>query len=156
MDSLENRKESKTRANYAVFKWELSITELEDLRLWTQQDVRLILAHSFEDFSLWPGTPVVRGKKTWEPLGVKNFSMTIARKPKEEERNMVEGRRKIRGGRTKERRRTEGEISVTPSKANIGSLPSSAREKLPPKIIYSPTVPCSRNKAFNIQALGRY
>lgn len=39
---------------------------------------------------------------------VENFSMTIARKPKEEERNMVEGRRKIRGGRAKERRRTGG------------------------------------------------
>lgn len=73
LDSLENRKESKTRANYAVFKWELSIIELEDLRLWTQQDVRLILAHSFEDFSLWPGTPVVTGKKTWEPLRWKIF-----------------------------------------------------------------------------------
>lgn len=83
--------------------------------------------------------------------------MTIARKPKEEERNMVEGRRKIRGGRAKERRRTGwGEISVTPSKANIGSLSSSPRGELPTKIIYSPTVPCSRNKAFNIQALGRY
>lgn len=35
--------------------------------------------------------------------------MTIARKPKEEERNVVEGRRKIRAGRAKERRRTEGE-----------------------------------------------
>lgn len=89
---------------------------------------------------------------------VENFSMTIARKPKEEERNMVEGGRKIRGGRAKERRRTGGggEISVTPSKANIGSLSSSPREELPTKIIYSPTVPCSRNKAFNIQALGRY
>lgn len=44
-----------------------------------------------------------------KPLRVENFSITRARKQKEEERNVVEGRRKqIRGGRAKERRRDEG------------------------------------------------
>lgn len=62
-----------------------SITKLEEQRLWTQQDVRLTLAHGFEDFSLWPGTPVVTGKMTWKPLRVETFSVTRARKQKEEE-----------------------------------------------------------------------
>lgn len=66
----------------------------------------------------------------------------------------AKGRGKKYGGGQRKGEGMRGKISVTPSKANIGSLSSSPREELPTNIIYSPTVPCSRKQAFNIQALG--
>lgn len=89
------RKGKKTQAKYRDYKCELSITSPEDQGPWTQKEERLTLAHSLEDFSLWPGIPITTGRMTWKPLVGENFSMMVGRKQSEEKRNKVMGRGKL-------------------------------------------------------------